>query len=114
MRISDWSSDVCSSDLWPWLQVQLYHARPGHSISGGGRIGLQRLPPVVGKGAHLKTALALSHRKVERFARDCRADRAAGAAQIGRESCRERWCQYVSILVGAVSSKKNKYANLTM
>src|SRR3546814_9115560 len=21
MRISDWSSDVCSSDLWPWVVV---------------------------------------------------------------------------------------------
>src|SRR3546814_18373771 len=30
MRISDWSSDVCSSDLWfgwQWLQVRMQHER---------------------------------------------------------------------------------------
>src|SRR3546814_16667581 len=31
--------------------------------------------------------------------------------QIGRESCRERVCQYVSISVVAVSLKKKKHAN---
>src|SRR3546814_15071668 len=32
-----------------------------------------------------------------------------GAAKIGRASCRERVCQYVSISVVAVYLKKNKY-----
>src|SRR3546814_11694393 len=35
----------------------------------------------------------------------------AGAAEIGRASCRERVCQYVSIAVVAVSLKNKKRAN---
>src|SRR3546814_10273752 len=38
MRISDWSSDVCSSDLWPRLRV----ARHGHAPVAAGGIELHR------------------------------------------------------------------------
>src|SRR3546814_16296801 len=93
MRISDWSSDVCSSDL-----------------------GARLLPP------------AAATRRVPCWRRACRraprapsasARRRAGPAgpssapprlpdrdQIGRASCRDRVCQYVSISVVAVSLKK--------
>src|SRR3546814_15247920 len=44
MRISDWSSDVCSSDLRRWLGA--YEFRPHHddpgSIPGGNGGGLER------------------------------------------------------------------------
>src|SRR3546814_1178886 len=69
MRISDWSSDVCSSDLGA-------RGRDQH------RIALRR----IGGGAP------------ERLHRRIAVGRCAGAkasAQIGRASCRERVCQYV-------------------
>src|SRR3546814_8189555 len=67
MRISDWSSDVCSSDL-KWLCRQPFvrarvPARAAHS-------GRHRESPEVHSGS-------------------------PRTRQIGRASCRERVCQYV-------------------
>src|SRR3546814_9882189 len=31
MRISDWSSDVCSSDLAEWAEFDAWLAQPGHA-----------------------------------------------------------------------------------
>src|SRR3546814_10430871 len=82
MRISDWSSDVCSSDL--------------RCVRRSPRLGRPEPCPT--------GASALSE-----FARQARAPVATGqhgrdfqqpllslpAAEIGRASCRERVCQYV-------------------
>src|SRR3546814_3583788 len=74
MRISDWSSDVCSSDLWTWT-------RPLNSHQVSGReadiyVKIQEAPMqslnILIAGAGL-----------------------GGLAEIGRASCRERVCQYV-------------------
>src|SRR3546814_9131003 len=65
MRISDWSSDVCSSDL------------PDRE-AGGDRGDVDR---------HHQTAPALRH--------DGLHPGLADHPQIGRASCRERVCQYV-------------------
>src|SRR3546814_9720733 len=71
MRISDWSSDVCSSDLQ--LQVRL-----------AGEVPLRRLHHLVG-GREVDIAVRpVDGRSLER-----------AVAQIGRASCRERVCQYV-------------------
>src|SRR3546814_6343088 len=67
MRISDWSSDVCSSDLAP----------SPRSGSGSGVARSPLGPGLSGRGAS-------PERPPERE-RD----------QIGRASCRERVCQYV-------------------
>src|SRR3546814_2757777 len=67
MRISDWSSDVCSSDL-----VDLFMNRNIFSIARG-----QMLRGLV--VSHIK--LFLSFRTL--------------TDEIGRASCRERVCQYV-------------------
>src|SRR3546814_10448475 len=83
MRISDWSSDVCSSDLVldpadAAIDPALAHARarwPGRAA-----------PPGV-------LRIVLEHRPVGSGGRD--ADREVGRAEIGRASCRERVCQYV-------------------
>src|SRR3546814_18016927 len=113
MRISDWSSDVCSSDLY-----------------GAERIGIDR-HPLDGKrvnvphdqrerGIHGQFfAIAGGNRRSLRVAQggERRArfpgrwslppsSRARG--QIGRASCRERVCQSVWISVGAVSYTKKK------
>src|SRR3546814_2713297 len=86
MRISDWSSDVCSSDL-PALgvvitqeglvQAALFLALDdGHRVALVGDLAQRVLARMVhGRGG--------GHwRRIERL-------------QIGRASCRERVCQYV-------------------
>src|SRR3546814_5756131 len=67
MRISDWSSDVCSSDL----------RRQG--VESGGVTG----------------ALAGRERPDQRDRRGGRTVRNLACRKIGRASCRERVCQYV-------------------
>src|SRR3546814_12540351 len=106
MRISDWSSDVCSSDLAAQI------AAPGYAGGDGGfqtALGGRRaadLPHQAAKGDdRIDDGLA------DRFGA------LAGAvligllphgeigAEIGRASCRDRVCQYVSISVVDVSLK---------
>src|SRR3546814_18409083 len=90
MRISDWSSDVCSSDLalapilcagvTTYKGIKETETRPGEwiAISGLGGLG------------HVAVQYA----------------KAMGLHEIGRAPCRERVCQYVSFPVVAVSLKK--------
>src|SRR3546814_13525907 len=112
MRISDWSSDVCSSDLvreGPWRTA--VHATAPRSR--GARERGFAAPP---------TAQAPVAAPARLDARSPRADRGrpggpdAGHVdrQIGRASCRESVCQYVSISVGAVSLKKKKKRRKTL
>src|SRR3546814_11788662 len=108
MRISDWSSDVCSSDLAgrgsdpvvteqqqgevpaepvrqkiPLRQMTVDEGHAGaRAFPEGGIVGIRRC--IIGKGRGL-----------------ARIDE-----QIGRASCRERVCQYVEISVVAVALKK--------
>src|SRR3546814_3919313 len=70
MRISDWSSDVCSSDLWS------DPARHQRIVAGPQQIRR------IGGNAAIAAAEA-----------DVDADLAG--FEIGRASCRERVCQYV-------------------
>src|SRR3546814_4731260 len=82
MRISDWSSDVCSSDL-----------------VGGDRDRLGRFQHAVEVGiGHLAVADRHDARRVAALhvvAGNRRVDRADLAAEIGRASCRKRVWQYV-------------------
>src|SRR3546814_4647733 len=101
MRISDWSSDVCSSDL------QQEH---GQQLEGDGNendchpfsvaypcaIDASRIRPPASAGIPWRPALASAELQylagpVER--REVR--NAPVVDQIGRASCRERVCQYV-------------------
>src|SRR3546814_8592709 len=84
MRISDVSSDVCSSDL-PAEGTAL-HAWAWHRDEAG------ELLPARLAGVELQN----SFRPMIAVAR---------FVEIGRESCRERVCQYVLISVVAVSLK---------
>src|SRR3546814_20150500 len=105
MRISDWSSDVCSSDLHDRIyflrsvqkvayRVDDRHFDPGRvrrlAQHGGGerafRHGLAVSPQHGG---------ALAPAKAKAQAEIARGLRGAGQHQIGRASCRERVCQYV-------------------
>src|SRR3546814_18255500 len=97
MRISDWSSDVCSSDLAVELEVL------GHL---GGQLARRRDDE---RARHARAGSAarqdVDHGQSEAGGL---AGAGLGAAEIGRASCRDRVCQYVSITVVAVSIKKKK------
>src|SRR3546814_19576039 len=107
MRISDWSSDVCSSDL-PFLEVvveavlrlaglqveETKHQRTGEAHQRG-REGNAHAAERM-----FQPALPLLEQAVD-----------VVAAEIGRASCRERVCQYGEILVVAEALKKQKNPN---
>src|SRR3546814_5322058 len=89
VRISDWSSDVCSSDLLGHLEVQ--------GLAGA----LQHLAAV---HRHTESALqprdlalqaVAAHAGILQLARQHRNLAAEIRLEIGRASCRERVCQYV-------------------
>src|SRR3546814_3189077 len=98
MRISVWSSDVCSSDLCgrsglklPALSLGLWHNFGGDT-------------PHRTKQALCRKAFDLG---ITHFDLANNYGPPPGSAEeIGRASCRERVCQYVSISVVAVSLKK--------
>src|SRR3546814_10121132 len=95
LRISDWSSYVCSSDL--------PEAPPPPPIDGDGedRDAVNDLiealddPILVLAGNHVVRANTAARALL-------------GAHEIGRASCRERVCQYVYISVVVVVLKKTK------
>src|SRR3546814_11014858 len=100
MRISDWSSDVCSSDLQAPLhagrearttttaQVRILDAR----LQVGGSQVLDRRAQADVAAARLIGAQIL--RRGDIHARGQRLDQQV-LFEIGRASCRERVCQYV-------------------
>src|SRR3546814_8036726 len=70
MRISDWSSDVCSSDLpWSWEQEIFNQVADARVMNADGKT----LEPLV----------TITEDDLREF------------EEIGRASCRERVCQYV-------------------
>src|SRR3546814_1346496 len=80
MRISDWSSDVCSSDLLATRQnIVDWGAEDGQDQPAVG-IGIEVDVEVMGIPADAATAQHVPP---------------PGVRQIGRASCRERVCQYV-------------------
>src|SRR3546814_13984031 len=107
MRISDWSSDVCSSDLGTGIDQPYPRANAGlyARIAERGAVVSEYLP---GTGVHrghfparnrIIAGLSLGVLVVEAAER---------SGEIGRAACRERVCQYVSISVVAVTLKKKK------
>src|SRR3546814_18236529 len=112
MRISDWSSDVCSSDLiggvQPAAQPDLDHAGIGRNPrkreegGGGGRlkkadlviaVGIEHLGKHFGERLVLDQSTGKANAPVETD--KMRAGVDMDLVQIGRASCRERVCQYV-------------------
>src|SRR3546814_1631150 len=87
MRISDWSSDVCSSDLLVWHPVHAgdffyIPANTVHAIGGGCSI------------IEIQQNSDITYRLYDYGRpRELHLDR--GIAEIGSASCRERVCQYV-------------------
>src|SRR3546814_9805860 len=84
MRISDWSSDVCSSDLGnPRTVVVQGPLNPG--MSGGPAFDSE------GRVAGIVHAMYLVHLG----GMSVSPNGMSAIVQIGRASCRERVCQYV-------------------
>src|SRR3546814_15769126 len=107
MRISDWSSDVCSSDL---TEQQF----PGIHVHGVGNAHQPRRFDVL--DVHLVRA-PIADRRFRRLGASGYPGRMQAEfghpLEIGRASCRERVCQYVWIPVVAVSLKKKHTTNST-
>src|SRR3546814_12298921 len=121
MRISDWSSDVCSSDLAFEAAVDLArHLAPGivKAVENvGDRLAVLRDEEILHRHQLGNRETVVNFDQVELFARIGDASlligsgsRVTGVAdmaaipciQIGRASCRERVCQYCEISVVAV------------
>src|SRR3546814_18714734 len=89
MRISDWSSDVCSSDLVLDRFVRLDASRttPGNGLGlalvAPSRDGIAENAPCKGSTTSRRFILSLGLDPLER------------SQEIGRASCRERVCKYV-------------------
>src|SRR3546814_12168896 len=119
MRISDWSSDVCSSDLIAILSgllgsdAKAYEYVAAQHPSGKSASGAPILPNHLADARknNLKAERASAVLKWPAAARvsglsqaRCEPSQCSRTlAQIGRASCRERVCQYVYISGVAVS-----------
>src|SRR3546814_15964771 len=100
MRISDWSSDVCSSDLGDNVAYVLVGAEPGVEPD---RLARRIQTAVTGTTAQTRGEFARQEASV---VRDMVADVMLIMTEIGRASCRARVCQYVKTSVVAVSLKQ--------
>src|SRR3546814_5425005 len=100
MRISDWSSDVCSSDLARGAEIFARDPERREAfVIAAGEIEISRVSASGRKyvlsvsGAHSVLALVrLLDRQPIHFTYRAYGDT---TLQIGRASCRERVCQYV-------------------
>src|SRR3546814_21021969 len=93
MRISEWSSDVCSSDLARVadLDVSVEYAEFPRQVLAAADVVCTLTPSKepIARGAWFRPGLHLN-----------------AVGELGRASCRERVCQYVSIWVVAVPLQK--------
>src|SRR3546814_15902639 len=105
MRISDWSSDVCSSDLWPSSAVNFTVSPIPVSLSLGGSL-CTAYANVAAEGRFLRSHVEAKVKDIAvlddvvlalgaHLAGLLGAGLAAAADEIGRASCRERVCQSV-------------------
>src|SRR3546814_16624711 len=115
MRISDWSSDVCSSDLWWTGEHHIVLARRLEASRGFDFLFFDDTSTVSNAlggsmDAELKFAVGSPrHEAMPLLPLLAKATQHIGV-EIGRASCRERVCQYVSISVvaGSLQKKRNK------
>src|SRR3546814_11852973 len=122
MRISDWSSDVCSSDLMAGASVCVQTgSMPEVTFADVNRRYTLQMRPVIFDSVQA-TRQAFFSGRCDALITDASALASVRATQagnpddyvifpaneIGRASCRERVCQYVNIQVGAAALKKKK------
>src|SRR3546814_5190991 len=91
MRISDWSSDVCSSDLsCSWFNLSFNERLRTHSTHGDSSVRRQYFGRFSRRLSELRRDSLWWHLGIGHLAR-----RGSRAVKIGSASCRERVCQYV-------------------
>src|SRR3546814_3428183 len=81
MRISDWSSDVCSSDLQTSIEAAVTQLKAATDLPVAVGFGV-RTPAQAAEIARVADGVVVGSALVE-------------IIEIGRASCRERVCQYV-------------------
>src|SRR3546814_21069075 len=107
MRISDWSSVVCSSDLeTPREAIDLAQQWRRHRFHC---LDQAADSTDLGSGASGRNHAARLAGGDKRTGKGHDVLIGDASDQIGRASCRGRVCQYVSISVVAVSLKKKQY-----
>src|SRR3546814_19678499 len=119
MRISDWSSDVCSSDLLSPVDLALDSAalvlaratahagqRDHEVLAGGIQHGVGGDDP-----GHQDDRRCRPQGEAHAGHGDGAAPHGAVPVQIGSAPERERGCQYVEVSVGAVPVKQKKKHN---
>src|SRR3546814_18250996 len=108
MRISDWSSDVCSSDLRDGHSPRLHDA--ADDGEGGRHQAGFTYADDHSRDEQLtkRPGEAAGHRRQRPHRYTPENNGARRIAELGRASWRERVCQYVTISVVAVSLKKQK------
>src|SRR3546814_17940596 len=102
MRISDWSSDVCSSDLAAKGEKVFNKCKACHTVEEGKNKVGPSLYDVIGRAPASVEGFSYS-KAMEEFAAGHVWDEATLSSylesprgvEIGRASCRERVCQYV-------------------
>src|SRR3546814_13808963 len=99
MRISDWSSDVCSSDLARLRDDPgPHHHSAGRAADGSNRIGgvmIKKLSIFAALMAVPAAAAAPAAQSDLKCSGTTTTTTIAGKEKIGRASWRERVCQYV-------------------
>src|SRR3546814_17782381 len=119
MRISDWSSDVCSSDLGGRAGALIEEAA-GSAVVAVGRRQIVEAGEIghfanrADRGIEIGAVRGILESHFERHAREIVGDRhgeAAVAREIRRASCRERVCPFVLIVVASVTFKKTMNIN---
>src|SRR3546814_12187216 len=107
MRISDWSSDVCSSDLNAVLTLTA-RKHLENALVNALRIAPYQATGILARhdNFHELDYLASPLPGTKALICEAHGPKTATAHQIGRASCRERVCQYVSFSVIADSLKK--------
>src|SRR3546814_15645922 len=120
MRISDWSSDVGSSDLRLRLEPIVHHladvaavadrpddeARAAHDVAGGEHaVEVGHHPAIDEQGAPARDA---EFGRIEHHRQILGIEAERLDDELGRASCRERGCQYVlkSVAAGLLKTKK--------
>src|SRR3546814_12985672 len=97
MRISDWSSDVCSSDLGKTSELDR-RAGIEHPPELLEQVGLRLLPPISTRRRIGKVvALEIERQAIERAALGESVGKRSEERRVGKEcvsTCRSRWSPY--------------------
>src|SRR3546814_11240972 len=97
MRISDWSSDVCSSDLLSDLTIYVIDVSAGDKLPRKGGPGICKSDLLVINKIDLAPMVGASLEVMDRDARKMRGERRSEERRVGKEcvsTCRSRWSPY--------------------